>query len=459
MAARSGAGVGVIVALVVFIFLTIAMLVMSIVFYSNQTKAQEEAATAARELDRFATSLQRSGDDFRASIDAAQGRGESVLAYMQRQQADIMQKVTGQATTPPSELGNRLQTAGVGANQTVVSALSDLRNGLNAAQSEARNRAEQVATLQQTIAERDRQLEQAERRRQQEVQAVRDLLASYEADVERYRNDVLAASRGMSEGLDRIAAQYTERIAGLQRMLDDQRATLALRDAQLQEFRAIIDQSRLRPSDPAQLADGEVLGNAEASDLVFINRGRRDKIVVGMTFEVYDDAASIGIDAQGNLTRGKASLQVVSLSETTATARITRSSPGRPVVRGDQIANAVYDPNKTYTFLVHGLFDLDGDGVPTESEAELVRSFVRQWGGEVVSGSQLRGDLDFLVLGVEPPRPGPLAANAPRPVVDRWMRSNEAFDNYQRLFREAREAGIPVLNHNRFLILIGHTGF
>ena len=36
------------------------------------------------------------------------------------------------------------------------------------------------------------------------------------------------------------------------------------------------------------------------------------------------------------------------------------------MVSGDVIANAVYDPKKSYRFVVFGAFDTDGDGVATQ---------------------------------------------------------------------------------------------
>ena len=43
----------------------------------------------------------------------------------------------------------------------------------------------------------------------------------------------------------------------------------------------------------------------------------------------------------GSLPRGKASLQVIQVRDTTSKCLITRAVPGRPVVRTDVIANAV----------------------------------------------------------------------------------------------------------------------
>jgi hypothetical protein len=136
---------------------------------------------------------------------------------------------------------------------------------------------------------------------------------------------------------------------------------------------------------------------------------------------------------------------------------ITRAIPGRPVVRTDVIANAVYDPNYVFKFMVHGKFDVDGDGKPSEAEAEYLRSLIVSWGGAVVSGETLPGDLDFLVLGMEPPLPPELRPNATEFQIDDWVRKRRAYERYHELFHQAGEAQIPVLNANRFFILIGYT--
>ena len=176
-----------------------------------------------------------------------------------------------------------------------------------------------------------------------------------------------------------------------------------------------------------------------------------------MTFEVYSNAEALRPNAAGDIPRGKASLQVVQVGDQTSKCKITRSNPGQPVVSEDVIANAVYDPTYEFKFLVHGKFDVDNDGRPSESEADYLRQLVIDWGGVVISGEELPGNLDFLVLGEEPPMPGLLAPNATEDQIARWVEKRRAHETYRRLFRQATEAQIPVLNANRFFILTGTT--
>ncbi|MEM9019186.1 MAG: hypothetical protein AAGC44_01375, partial [Planctomycetota bacterium] len=66
-------------------------------------------------------------------------------------------------------------------------------------------------------------------------------------------------------------------------------------------------------------------------------------------------------------------------------------------------------------------------------------------------------EVDYLVLGKEPEFPADLDPG----VIDQVLiRENEekrvAYDTYQKLVEEAKRLRIPILNQNRFLVLIGY---
>jgi hypothetical protein len=200
-----------------------------------------------------------------------------------------------------------------------------------------------------------------------------------------------------------------------------------------------------------------VIDTAGAGD-VFIDIGKNNRVPLGITFEVYDDEKALRPDKEtGLMPRGKATLQVSRPSATTSTCKVIRAVPGRPIVKGDVVANAIFDPNFKYKFLIHGIFDVDGDGKATEAEADYLRNLVVDWGGTVVRGEELPGDLDFLVLGEEPPLPPPLRPNSTELEQRVFIDRKAAREKYLQLREQATQAQIPLLNSNRFLILIGHV--
>jgi hypothetical protein len=178
-----------------------------------------------------------------------------------------------------------------------------------------------------------------------------------------------------------------------------------------------------------------------------------------MTFDVYDSASAIQYSpTTGDLIPGKARIQVLKVEENTSTARVipenSRFAPRpRPIVKDDVIANVIFSPEYRYKFLVHGKFDVDNDGKATAAEAEYVRGRIKSWGGDVIDGDALRGDLDFIVMGTMPLEPIALSTDAGEGEYTAHFEQKKAFDTYKTLFNEAQTARIPVLNWNRLQVL------
>lgn len=457
MAVRSGAGTGVIVALVVFIITTVALLIISIAFYSGRADAIEARQEAERTLSQYVTAQERTQDVFQRFEDAARERNQSVARHLQHRNQNIMAYVDGDGSTTLERLQSRLVRYGVPDDGVVANSLQDMHRDLRRAQEQVTSLETRMAELTEERESLQQEMARLRETHQDDLASVQDQIAGYQIAADEYRDELNQTKGTMDATVDRLRNRYEERISELEDENDDlHRERVVLMD-RVSDLQGRISADRIRAQDPAMLADGRIIDVA-AGNTVYIDRGRQHRMVLGMTFEVYEDAGTIRVDDQtGQLRRGKASIQVVRVGESTSTAQIIRTVPGRPVVRDDVIANAVYDPDYQFKFLVHGYFDLDGDGRATDSERQYVERMIREWGGEVVGGTDLPGDLDFLVLG-RPPQvpPDPPPGASDRRIQD-WLDARDRREEYDRLFRQARDAQIPVLNHNRFLILTGHT--
>jgi len=431
MAARTGAGTGVVVGLVVFVIMSVLLLVLTIVFYTKQAEAVEARIEAEEQLSDYANRAQRNSDAYKAVEAQAQASGKTAMQHLIDQKQQIMTRVLGNPNASVDELQSTLATYAPGSpNASCATALRSLSGELQASRTEGQGYRDQITQLEDLVAEKNAMLEQAEDQRQQEVQAVRNLIATFMQDVQNYGVEVQETRQAMMNMVQELENTFDTEVDQLERTLDQLRTELALKESRLAEYQEIVNETRLKAKDPALLVDGRILDNATGQGLVYITL---------------------------RMPRGKASVQVIEVGETTSTAKITRSSRGRPVVRDDVIANAVYDPEKEYLFMVHGRFDMNTDGRPTPAETDLVKSLIREWGGEIYEGDELRGDIDFLLLGVQPNEPGPLPDNPTPAQVDIWVKQKEAVERYNQLLNRAMQANIPVLNQNRFLVLIGHT--
>ena len=459
MATRSTAGTGVVVSLVVFMLCTVFLLVLTIVFYSGQTKAQEGFRFSDATLTRYVSKEQRNRESIKArEAEVNPNRGESVVRSFLEEQQDIMQYVAGNRTASLESVKDQFKRLGVPEDSSVRDAYQQQGRALSSRESEIEGLKTKLAARDDEIHDLEAGKDQLKKNHQQQLSTVIGKIAAYQQAAEEYRDQLNDVKDKYPANLTRLQNRYEGDIARLENEKDSLYQERIILKKRLDELQSIVSLERFRGKNPALLVDGTVLDSAGSLE-VYINRGKADRIVLGMTFEVYDSEAALAAVDQltGHLPRGKASLQVVQVRSTTSKCKITRSIIGRPVVRHDIIANAVYDPNYIFKFLVHGKFDVDGDGKPTETEADFLRSLIVNWGGEVVTGEQLPGDLDFLVLGVEPREPMPPRPDATEFELDAWVQKRRAHERYHALFRQASEAQIPVLNSNRFFILIGYT--
>ncbi|MBM4105824.1 MAG: hypothetical protein FJ257_05965 [Phycisphaerae bacterium] len=455
MATRAGAGTGMLVSLVVFVVATVALLVVSIVLFTGKSKAEDAEKASQATLAQVITTEERNRDAVRAMLGDATSNRQSLYAAMAQRASDVATFVAG---NPGATLADMQRDLAVPEGQTVRTVLGNERSqvrrlsqDLETMQTRLASANDESKKLQGTITDMERQHAAA-------LADARKSLDAFAKTVEDLRGQTSDAVQGIDEVRQRIENRYAQRVRDLEGQVDQLNQDNAVLRTRVAELDAKVGEVRPKPQSPAEIVDGEVLDVVGAERQVFINLGRQDRIVPGMTFEVYADSRGISVDPKtGNYSRGKASIQVIKVGDGTSTARITRETTGSPVVPGDVIANAVFDANTKFKFLVFGKFDLDGDGRATEAEAEYIRQRVRDWGGIVLEGDDLTGDLDFLVLGVQPPQPGPIPPNASAQQIQARLEAQDEYDRYDRLFRRATEAQIPVLNATRFEILTGST--
>ncbi len=453
MARSSGAGTGVIVALVVSVVCNFGLLTITFMLYKGKNDAIEEKVKVEARIADFATPSEANSEAFKRVFDAAKTDRKSLFAYLDARREAIATFVTGNRTAGLSEMQSGL---GLQADDVAQTAMKDLRREVN-----EQNR--KVASLETELADartenkelRDR-FDELRDSTDQRVAVVTEEFDGYTKAADRYEKEVEDAVTSIEESRARLERSYLEQINELQTSLDQANQDNSVFRAQIEELRRKTEGYRVKPQNPAELVDGRVVSVPGTGGQIFIDLGRNDRVVPGMTFEVYEDAAAIRADPRTNeYVRGKASIEIIRVGADTSAARITREITGRPVLKDDVIANAVFNPNYRFKFLVHGLFDVNNDGTPSVADADYVRRRVIEWGGELVEGQQLTGDLDFLVLGEQPPMPAPLPPDAGDAEFRSFLQQREAREVYDQLFDQASRAQIPVLNWNRFETLTG----
>ena len=403
------AGSGVLVTLVTFVLTTVAFLVLAVVFYSQMMSATEMSIKSKSDIKNLKTELEKAktpNDEALALYKQTATERDALKLTASQQEKSIQ----GTAKTI-DELNSQLTAA----RKSLADAPTERQAAIDAAKKD-------IAPLTNATTEYDKSIE----------------------DVQKITHD----------SKDDVERNYRARIDEMQLNIDGlgkERDTLRSR---LEQAEKKLSEFEVKPEDPSSLVDGHVIEIGGPDATVYLDIGRKHRVVPGMTFEVFTTADQVQNNKQGKL-RGKASVQVLRVTEDTSTARVTRSSANQPINRNDVLINAVYSPTYTYRMMVYGKFDVNNDGKASTGEASVIRNRIQEWGGKVIDSEKVTGDLDFVVMGNPPPEPLPLSSSAGDIEVQAYTQAKNDYDTYNRIMKEATEAKIPVLNWNRFQVLTG----
>ena len=146
MARGSGAGTGVIVALVVSVVCNVGLLTITFMMYSGKAEALEAKATAQAEMTQFIKPSDRT-NDFERQMDAARAKQQSLHAHLQSERGAIATFVTG---NPNADLTEMQSSLGLGKDDVVRSEMTDVRRQLTASKNDGASLERQLADSQST---------------------------------------------------------------------------------------------------------------------------------------------------------------------------------------------------------------------------------------------------------------------------------------------------------------------
>ncbi len=454
--ARTGIGIGLGTTVGVLGTLALGFMVLSGVLYGQAQNARRELSEANAATKTFIAESERNSEPARALV-AEAGKGKSLFGYLQEQQRLLSEKVAGSQGKSTKDL---LVTVDGALKDTNQASLLGLLNDRTAQLEQARRSVADADAARQAALQ-DLQGQAALTKKQKDdfdaaTKTLSESVGGYKGELDRFGADVNKAKAEMAASIERIKREAEDREAELNNRLAKTNEELAVARGIISRFQKDRAKDQLRPTDEFALVDGEVIAlDVGGAGTATINRGRRHKIVLGMTFEVYSSPSALRPNATGEYPVGKATVEVINIEQDSSLCRVIRTQRGNPMVRGDVIANPVYDPNKTYTFVILGNFDFNNDGTATAAEQSDIRALIENWGGRVTD--TLAGDVDFLVLGSRPIVPPAPPADAPAALLEGYIRAQRIRQDYDRLIEQAAATSIPILNQNRLFTLTGYN--
>lgn len=457
---RGGGLTGLHYGLIIFVILSVAFLGLFILQLTKNAEAIERADSQERRSKKIGRMAAPLGTYYE---NEATNRGTTVFSVVGADLGKLAELVTGTIDTYASavvEEANELlgQIAGskpgvVNPGDTLLTAIRKLDEKLTQEINAGRAANVQLAEKTLSVESLTQQLKGA--RDEYEAQ-VEQLTAQHEQDRQTFSNQLSEKETQLADlqntlevreqQLQQIRREGDQRIREKDLQLDRANRQIAELQKNIQALKGSFDAEAI-----LKKADGRIRRALPGSDIVYIDLGAKDSINVGMTFEVYPQ---LGNPTQA--IRGKASLEVATVMEDTAECRVTRTTPGQPIIEGDIVVNIAYEQNRRPKFVVRGDFDLNYDGqIDAFGGVDQIEAIVRQWGGQVVP--ELDESVDFVVIGV-PPRPGEVPAGASDIVRDQAERRRLERTEFGRLIDQARSMYIPVITQNQFLFLTGYAG-
>lgn len=456
MAARTSAGVGIIVTTTIFGVAGFAFLVLTLIFVNKYQTAKAELTQSEQSLGEIVHADERQREDVLTIKQAAGQEDKSVVGYLADSMKETMRLVTGSERDNVDRLKAKLSSVEGADTLPLLDVIS--------------SRDQSIASLSQQLGQANKDRTNALEDLRNESERVRNLTDShqdtvdslngevdqYKGEIEQYRTDLTDFQSSLSQRVDRIEQRAADEKDGLRVRIERLQEENLIMAEQIGQLRADRKSDLLKPLGEHELVDADVVRLSENGADVFIGIGSQQKVVLGMTFAVYNDAGAIRPnEVTGMYPRGKAEIEVVEVDEKSARCRVTWETRGNPIVRNDVVANAIYDPNKVYRFVVFGNFDANSDGRYTPQEKTNIEALIEEWNGEV--SAELAGNVDFLVLGDRPVLPRRPRADDPFELVKSYSRLEALVNEYDDLFKRAAATSIPVLNQNRLFTLIGQS--
>jgi hypothetical protein len=504
MAARTSTSVGVGATITILAVATLGLFVTSMIFYAQRREALNIKGDLEKTTKDFVSDTDRNDPVVTKIKEVAKPgspNGKTVLRYAFDERRDLMQKVTGNdrdtmdAITagliqsylfdqgPASPTVKALEAEAAKAQKGVIPYVLEQRNKPDASDaarqalasadsrrllSLVRERESSIDSLQKRVDDAEGARNRALQDKENESKRVTDIEKAQQTTVAELQKQVditRAESEALREGINGLKATMDKRVDDILAQKDASVATLR---GELDKFQAerAVDKGRIKTLEEQirgtryvgqseyALVDGIVVASNGGDRTVTLNIGRKQRVVIGLSFNVYSQGAVIRPDDKsGDYPAGKATLEVIRVEDNSSIARILREQRGNPVVKGDIIANPIFDPAKKYKFLVFGNFDPQRTGNASAFGANEVKAWIRDWGGDSVDA--LVGDVDFIVLGERPQVPPQPPSSAPIEVINFNLDQQRIAQKYDELFKQATDTAIPVLNENRLRTLLG----
>ncbi|MHC4566268.1 MAG: hypothetical protein ACYTE3_10970 [Planctomycetota bacterium] len=453
--------------LITFVGLFIATTTVAVIFYVKAEEYKTGEADLQGQLKNLATSTER--NELPSTVGARSGR-ETYLGLLA---GYFDQTVTMIVGGPPAPDSAEIKIDGAG--KAIEDALNVAKGYISIADPNMIGLVQTIKDLaaaldSTTKAKLNTEKELADKRAEFALAqaANADKEAALQVEKEEFRQQLEQTKKDYADLSTLLQQTTSEQVKRLTVERDQLRNDLSAKNSTLLETQALLKEAqdrmklaqeevaKIEPGpDRAVLAqepDGEVLLVDDKAKVVHLNIGGNEHVYPGLTFTVYDRGTAVTSDG-----KGKAEIKVFDVAETYSAARIVNPEISKPILKGDIVANLIWDADRTNVFAVAGDFDLDGDGQLDADATTRIETLVEKWGGKMADAITI--DTDFLVLGNQPTvlqKPSLEEEEIDPQATAKYEASLQRLARYNQLRDKAQSLWIPVFTYEKFLHFVGY---
>ena len=421
MAARENQGLH--IALIVFVVLTILLAVTTFMFFSRWDEELAKIAdfekatkTANTQADEYLTELK----EVKTILGVTAADNLKTIGEMKKSDFEQWAPGTPDDKQNYHDLAKQLYTTLAQKQKDIIAAQEREQKLADKIKSDEATKVVEVNTYKKTVDERS---------------------ADYTTERNKLNEQVSSAATAKSEAQQNYDARRKEFDSEVARSkaevndLNDQIVKLK------QTISRMVDE-REKEEKTYEVADGRVRWVNQGEQLVWIDRGSADGLNQQVAFNVIDRD-----EPNAAAATPKGTIEVIRVTDRhSAEARIISDNPTNPILPGDLLFHAAWQPGRIEHFALADFMDIDGDGL---SDRETIKQIIIVSGGvidaEVTDEGKWVGDMEvgtkYLILGDRP--------------TDKNL-NPDVQKNRNRILDAAKRLGVKQLSVDKFLDYVGY---
>ncbi len=465
----SDSGNTAVIVMVIFIVLFLITAGLAITLYVNIEKYNKQAKDAKSQLDQLGNASEINEVKKLAESASVQGGG-TTFKKLDAVVRDFSNSLIGKnqvnysLSTAKANIDNRLESVwldvsgilGITEEEAKEKGLAGIIGDLIGLLDELNGQMNQLAQEASQQLDSSAQQNDTYKKQIEELQTQIDSLGMTVANMKNQTNDSIEDIQGRFENhvqaLQKEKDEIQKQTDTMKQELDQKQEVVESLTKKAEDLEEIVKIIRPNPTEGLEALDpdGTIISVDARERMVYINLAANDKIYRGLTFSVYDGLDKT-VPTNG---QGKATIEVVEILDSISKCRVVETKSTNPIIKGDIIANLVWDKEKEFNFCVVGDFDFDMNEEIDIDGYDRIVTLIKGWGGKVVNTVGV--DTDFLVYGYEPIAPQNVIGGS-QDATDAAEKAMKRVEQYKAAIDEGSRLGVPTFNMKRFFRFIGYS--